>query len=106
MMERLRAMREPLKYVQGRDALLKSNPKTKWVIKLLFICSKSGYNACHDNIEKSLVTLDDYRRYEVFGGVSNNGEAAKMKAIVEEDSELQYVLQSCTICSFQAVLNG
>lgn len=68
------------------------NPTMKWVIRLLFICSKSGYNACHDNIEKSLVTLDDYRRYEVFGGVSSNGEAAKMKAIVEEDSELQYVL--------------
>lgn len=44
MMGRLRAMREPLKYVQGRNALLKFQEEmgymgTRW----LFVCSKSGY---------------------------------------------------------------
>ena len=46
MMGRLRAMREPLKYVQGRNALLKFQEEmgymgTRW----LFVCSKSGYKA-------------------------------------------------------------
>ncbi len=54
MMGRLRAMREPLKYVQGRNALLKFQEEmgymgTRW----LFVCSKSGYKACHDKLEES-----------------------------------------------------
>lgn len=86
MMGRLRAMREPLKYVQGRNALLKFQEEmgymgTRW----LFVCSKSGYKACHDKLEESFGQREDYRRYEIFGGVSSHSEIDKMKAIVEED---------------------
>ena len=64
MMERLRAMREPLKYVQGRDALLKFQEEMGYMGKRwLFVCSRSGYKACHDKIEQSFGDLDDYRRY-------------------------------------------
>ena len=48
MMGRLRAMREPLKYVQGRDALLKFHEEMGYMGKRwLFVCSNSGYKACH-----------------------------------------------------------
>ena len=45
----------------------------------------SGYKACHEKIEKSFKGSDDYRRYEVFGGISSKGEIEKMKKIVEDD---------------------
>ena len=72
MMNRLRAMREPLKYVQGRDALLKFHEEmgymgTRW----LFVCSNSGYKTCHHKIETSFGDLADYRRYEIFSGISS-----------------------------------
>ena len=87
MMERLRAMREPLKYVQGRDALLKFHEEMGYMGKRwLFVCSNSGYKACHDKIEKSFGDLEDYRRYEIFGGISSKGEIAKMQDIVEKDN--------------------
>ena len=58
MMGRLRAMREPLKYVQGRDATLKFWDEmgymgTRW----LFICSNSGYKSCHDKLEQALAIV-------------------------------------------------
>ena len=85
MMGRLRAMREPLKYVQGRDATLKFHEEMGYMGKRwLFVCSNSGYKACHDKIEKSFGELDDYRRYEVFGGISSKGEIAKMEEICRE----------------------
>ena len=69
MMARLRAMREPLKYVQGRDALLKFQEEMGYMGKRwLFVCSRSGYKACYDKIEKSFGDKNDYRRYEIFGG--------------------------------------
>ena len=87
MMGRLRAMREPLKYVQGRDATLKFHEEMGYMGKRwLFVCSNSGYKACHDKIEKSFGELDDYRRYEVFGGISGKGEIAKMEEIVKADN--------------------
>ena len=83
MMERLRAMREPLKYVQGRDALLNFQEEMGYMgHRWLFVCSNSGYKACHDKIEKSFGDSDDYRRYEIFGGISSKGEIAKMEEIV------------------------
>jgi len=86
MMGRLRAMREPLKYVQGRDALLKFHEEMGYMGKRwLFVCSNSGYKATHKKIEKSFAGLDDYRRYEIFGGISSNGEIAKMQKIIQED---------------------
>ena len=87
MMGRLRAMREPLKYVQGRDALLKFLDEAGYMGKRwLFVCSNSGYKACHEKLETSFGDTDNYRRYEIFGGISSNGEIAKMKKIVEEDN--------------------
>lgn len=86
MMERLRAMREPLKFVQGRDALLKFQEEMGYMgHRWLFVCSNSGYKACHDKIEKSFGDSDDYRRYEIFGGISSKGEIAKMEEIVKDD---------------------
>lgn len=86
-MKLLRAMREPLKYVQGAGALLKFKDEMGYMGKRwLFVCSRSGYRACHDQLEQSFGGADDYRRYEVFGGISSNGEIAKMRAIVEEDN--------------------
>ena len=85
-MKLLRAMREPRKYVQGKNALLKFHEEMKYMGKRwLFICSNSGYKACHDKIEESFGSADDFRRYEVFGGISSKGEIEKMKKIVEED---------------------
>ncbi len=85
-MKLLRAMREPLKYVQGKDALLKFKDEMGYMgSRWLFICSRSGYKACHDKIEQSFGDDSSYRRYEVFGGISSKGEIAKMKKIVEED---------------------
>ena len=86
MMGRLRAMRGPLKYVQGRDATIKFCEEMGYMGKRwLFICSHSGYKACHDKIEMSFGDKDDYRRYEVFKGISSYSEIDRMKAIVEED---------------------
>ena len=79
-------MREPLKYVQGRDALLKFQEEMGYMgHRWLFVCSNSGYKACHDKIEKSFGDSDDYRRYEIFGGISSKGEIAKMEEIIKED---------------------
>lgn len=87
-MKRLRAMREPLKYVQGKGALLKFTEEMGYMgHRWLFVCSKSGYKACHEKIEQSFEDTgsDDYRRYEIFGGISSKSEIAKMQAIVEQD---------------------
>ena len=86
MMKRLRAMREPLKYVQGRDALLQFKKEMGYMGKRwLFICSRSGYKASHEKIEVSFGSSDDYRRYEIFGGISSHSEINKMKKIVTEE---------------------
>ena len=86
MMQRLRAMREPLKYVQGRDALNKFYEEMGYMgKKWLFVCSNSGYKACHDKIEASFGDRDDYRRYEIFSGISSNGEVNRMRQIIRED---------------------
>lgn len=85
-MARLRLMRAPQKYVQGKDALLQFHDEmTSLGDKWLFICSHSGYNACHDKIEKSFAGTDDVRRYEIFGGVSSVGEIERMRQIVREN---------------------
>ena len=86
-MKLLRAMREPLKYVQGKGALLKFEEEMGYMGKRwLFVCSNSGYKACHDKIEQSFGDSDSYRRYEIFGGISSKGEIAKMQEIVEKDA--------------------
>ena len=85
-MKRLRMMRAPLKYVQGKGALLQFRKEMEYMGKRwLFVCSNSGYNSCHEDLEKSFEGEDDYRRYEVFGGMSSISEIKKMQDIVEAD---------------------
>ena len=48
-------------------------------------------------IEKSFEGLDDYRRYEIFGGISSNGEIKKMEDIVKEDNIDQIKLRMSDI---------
>ena len=85
-MEGLRMMRAPLKYVQGKGALLHFHKEMGYMGKRwLFVCSNSGYKSCHEDLEKSFEGKDDYRRYEVFGGISSVGEVKKMQGIVEAD---------------------
>ena len=82
-MTRLNTMRAPQKYVQGKDALLHFHEEMKDLgSRWLFICSHSGYNACHDKLEKSFEGSDDVRVYQVFGGISSTGEIEKMREIV------------------------
>ena len=61
-MKKLREMRNPLKYVQGRDALLSFCKETGYMGKnYLFVCSHSAYEACHDKLEKSFEGTDKVR---------------------------------------------
>ena len=86
-MKMLREMRNPLKYVQGRDALLSFCKETEYMGKnYLFICSHSAYEACHDRLEKSFEGTDKTRYYEIFGGISSESEIARMRKIVQENS--------------------
>ena len=85
-MLRLRMMRAPQKYVQGKDSLLQFHKEMKELgSKWLFICSRSGEKACREKIEKSFQDSDDVRRYEVFGGVSSTGEIERMRKLVREE---------------------
>ena len=85
-MEKLRAMREPLKYVQGKNAILHFYEEMHYMgTKWLFVCSRSGYKACHDGLEESFANKEDVRHYEVFGGISSKSEIAKMQKIVEDE---------------------
>lgn len=82
----LKLLRAPLKYVQGKGALLKFYDETKDLGKaFLFICSNSGYKSCHEKIEKSFEGTGCKLRFEIFGGISSNGEIEKMRKIVRED---------------------
>ena len=84
-MKKLREMRNPLKYVQGRDAMLSFCKETEYMGKnYLFVCSHSAYEACHDKLEQSFEGTDKVRHYEIFGGISSESEIARMRKIVEE----------------------
>ena len=84
-MKMLREMRNPLKYVQGRDALLSFCKETEYMGKnYLFVCSHSAYEACHDKLEKSFEGTDKTRYYEIFGGISSESEIARMRKILQE----------------------
>ena len=62
-MARLRMMRAPQKYVQGKDSLFKFHEEMKDLgNKFLFVCSRSGYKMCHDKIEKSFEGTEDIRQ--------------------------------------------
>lgn len=85
-MATLKLMRAPQKYVQGKDALLQFEKELGFLgKKWLFVCSHSGYKATHDKIEKSFGDSGATRRYEIFGGISSNGEIEKMRKIVADE---------------------
>lgn len=85
-MARLRLMRAPHKYVQGKGALEKFHEEMKDLgNRWLFICSNSGYRTCHDPLEQGFAGGEDLRLYEVFGGVSSVGEIRRMQQIVREN---------------------
>jgi glycerol dehydrogenase len=79
-------LRAPLKYVQGKDALLNFYGETKDLgSSFLFICSKSAYKNCKSKIEKSFEESDCRLHFEIFGGISSNGEISKMRKIVQDE---------------------
>lgn len=82
----LKLMRSPRKYVQGQGALLKVYEETESLGKnFLFICSNSGYKGCHEKLEKSFEGRDAKLKFEIFGGISSNGEVERMRKIVKEN---------------------
>lgn len=86
-MARTKLMRAPLKYVQGKDSLLKFYEEVKELgTSFLFICSNSGHKACHDKIETSFEGSETKRQYEIFGGISSVGEIEKMRKIVQQQN--------------------
>ena len=79
-MAAMKLFRAPLKYVQGKDALLNFYEDTKDLgSSYLFICSNSGYKSCKEKIEKSFEGTDSKLHFEVFGGISSNGEIEKRR---------------------------
>ena len=85
-MTKLKLMRAPAKYVQGADALLYAYEETKDLAdSFLFVCSKSGYKACREKIEKSFEGKGCKVMFEVFGGISSIGEIERMRVIVKEN---------------------
>lgn len=85
-MARTKLFRAPLKYVQGKDALLNFYQETKDLGQsFLMICSNSGYKQCKDKIEKSFENSGCTLHFEIFGGISSNGEIERMRKIVREE---------------------
>jgi glycerol dehydrogenase len=82
----LKLIRAPQKYVQGRDALNEFyNYAKDYGERFLFVASNSGLKYCKDKIEKNFEGSEAYRRYELFSGISSNGEIRRLSKIVEED---------------------
>ena len=72
-MARNKLIRTPQKYVQGYHVLLDFYQETHEIgDRYLFVCSRSGYNACHDQLEQSFDGTAAYRHYEIFSGRSSN----------------------------------
>ncbi len=86
-MAAIKLFRAPGKYVQGKGALANFYGETKDLgNSFLFICSNSGYKMCHEAIEKSFEGSECKVRFEVFKGISSNGEIARMREIVQNDN--------------------
>lgn len=86
-MAAMKLFRAPLKYVQGKGALFNFYEETKDLgSSYLFICSNSGYKQCKSKIEKSFEGSDCKLHFEIFGGISSNGEIERMRKIVRDES--------------------
>lgn len=86
-MASMKLFRAPLKYVQGKGALFNFYNETKDLgSSFLFICSNSGYNQCKGKIEKSFEGSDCKLHFEIFGGISSNGEIDRMRKIVRDEN--------------------
>jgi glycerol dehydrogenase len=86
-MARTKLFRAPLKYVQGKNSLLSFYAETKDLgTSYLFICSNSGYKSCRENLMKSFENSGCTLRFEIFGGISSNGEIKRMREIVKADN--------------------
>lgn len=82
----LKLFRAPQKYVQGKDALLETCDNVKDLGKsFLFICSRSAQKVARPVIEKSFEGKGYTVLFEVFGGISSNGEIERMRQIVREN---------------------
>lgn len=83
----MKLFRAPLKYVQGKGALLQFYKETADLgSSFLFICSNSGYKLCKNKIEKSFEGTDCKLHFEIFGGISSNGEIDKMRQIIRNEN--------------------
>ena len=82
----LKLIRTPQKYVQGKDALNEFGKYAKdYGNRFLFVSSKRGLNDCQEKIEKSFEGTDAFRKYEIFSGISSNGEIERMRKIVVDE---------------------
>lgn len=82
----MKLLRAPSKYVQGKGALLKFYQETNYLgDSYLFICSNSGYKMCQEKIEKSFEGSNCKIHFEIFGGISSNGEIDRMRKLVKEE---------------------
>lgn len=80
----LKLMRTPAKYLQGKDALLSFYEETQCTGKsFLFICSRSAHASCRPGLEQSFAGKDAAIHFEIFGGISSEGEIARQRAIVQ-----------------------
>lgn len=85
-------MRAPSMYVQDPDCLLEFYSIVKdYGDRFLFVCSNSGMRAVRPKVEKSFEGTDAHARFEAFGGISSEGEIARMRQIVADD-DIQVVV--------------
>lgn len=81
-----KAMRAPSTYAQSPDVLLDFYEICQgYGSRFLFVCSRSGRAAVEPKVSQSLEGTEAYARFETFGGVSSEGEIARMGQVVRED---------------------
>lgn len=87
MAKRIKLMRAPGAYVQGKDALLEFADRVEYLGKsFLFIAGGRSGAAAKVKIEKSFEGKDAKRRYENFSGHSTISTIEALRKIVKEDS--------------------
>jgi len=79
-----KAMRAPSMYAQDPDVLLHFHEICKgYGSRFLFVCSRSGRAAVEPKVTASLEGTDTYARFETFGGISSEGEIARMEMKID-----------------------